>query len=77
MSIYSAAQNAAVRAAVVASGWGDHVWLGGTDEPTEGVWTWTEGVVFSHGATAVNGAFVKWCATVHLSANACERRLCQ
>ena len=65
VSIYSAAQNSAVRAAVDAAGWTDHVWLGGSDEASEGVWTWTEGVVFSNGSTAVNGAYVNWYVTAH------------
>ena len=59
VSIYSAAQNAQVRAARDAAGAG-YVWLGGSDRTTEGVWRWIEGVVFSNGPTAVNGAFVNW-----------------
>ena len=67
VSIYSAEQNAAVFAAVGAVGdrGREVVWLGGSDQATDGEWTWTEGVVFSNGPTAVNGAYVNWCATTH------------
>ena len=65
VSVYSAEQMSAVRAAVIAAGWTDHVWLGGSDVASEGMWTWTEGVQFSNGATAVHGAYVDWCATAH------------
>ena len=65
VSIYSASQNADVRAAIVAAGVTDHVWLGGSDFASEGTWTWTDGNVFSNGSTAVNGAYVNWCATAH------------
>ena len=67
VSIYSATQNADVRAAVDAAGVTNHVWLGGSDVASEGVWTWTEGLVFSNGGTAANGAFINWCATAHRS----------
>ena len=62
VSIYSASQNAAVRAAVDAAGVTEHVWLGGNDIASEGAWTWTEGVAISNGATPVNGAYTRWCA---------------
>ena len=62
VSVYSATQNADVRAAVNAASFGDHVWLGGSDLASEGVWTWTDGGMFSNGSTAINGAYVNWCA---------------
>ena len=62
VSVHSATQNADVRAAVNAASLGDHVWLGGSDLASEGVWTWTDGGMFSNGGTAINGAYVNWCA---------------
>ncbi len=74
VSIHSAHQNLAVRAAAYAADF-DRVWVGGNDRVGEGRWTWEDSTEhFSYWGRALNGQYVNW--SPHEPNNCCGNQDC-